>query len=207
MRRPLVVLARCAAAALIAALAVGCASPSPASSSAALTRGVVGPLSFTYPTGWTITPVDHLKHYETVLAFLTSSTASASESCGPDYMPGMGSGCTDSYALPAGGVVIRFSTLDLPTPYNEGAVRLIAMDVAGGLAARTVAGQPAAFDPSYTDGEAPTTGSTEAWFIAGPGKGNATQYVVVATVNAGDAAAEAAVQAIVDSLEIASSTP
>jgi hypothetical protein len=197
------------AAVLAALLAAGCApfySAGTGTAEGPATRGTVGPLSFDYPAAWALTPVGHPKHYETVLAFLTSPAASARESCGPDYVPGMGAGCTDTYVLPPGGVVIRLSQYDGPAP-GKGAAGLVAMDVAAGWQARTVAGDPAAYDPAYADASTPSEGTTVAWFVAGPGAGNTVGYAIVATVNGSDPGAHAAVDAILASLRISPTVP
>lgn len=169
----------------------------------AIEHGVAGPLSFTLPAGWSVTNVGHPKHYETVLAFVASPAASASESCGPDYVPGMGSGCVDAYSLPAGSVVIRLSEWQLPPRGPNGAADEIAADVAGGAKITTVANQSAAFFDPYADGDTPKDGTTIAWFVAGPGKGSLRTYALVVTMTSDDAATRETVQAIVDSLRIA----
>lgn len=205
--------ARMAGLLLAFVLASGCAAGSPASSPrgtvtvdgpeiVGLRHAQVGPLSFDYPAFWTLTPVGHPKHYETVLAFLASD-AIARESCGPDYVPGMGGGCADTYEIAPGGVVIRLSQLDPPAPAGKGVAYLVAQDVAAGWQARTVAGQPAAYDPAYTDASTPPGGKTVAWFVAGLDAGNTVGYAIVATVNGADPAAWRAVDAIVASLSIA----
>jgi hypothetical protein len=176
-------------AALLAAVIVvgGCTSaeatqgnPLPSSG---LSLATIAGVSFDYPTGWTLTPVGHLKHYEDVLAFLTSPTATASESCGPEYIPGAGGGCTDLYTNPAGSVVIRLSSWGGP-PMPSGAKGVVAADVAGGWVAETVGGQPAAYTTSYSDRSDPP-GATVAWFIASPAS-QATVYSILATTSGPD---------------------
>jgi hypothetical protein len=163
----------------------------------------LGALSFDYPAGWSLTTVGHLKHYETVLGFLASPVASAQESCGPEYVPGAGGGCSDSYSLPPGAIVIRLSRWDgPPSPNGKGAAGLVAADIAAGWQAQTVAGEPAAYDPTYSDGSAPTTGTTVAWFLAASGAQDWVDYSVVATMNGADPAARATVDAVVASLRV-----
>ena len=206
---------RLAGLALSVLLAAGCAASAVPSASApsapasgGLVHGTLGALSFDYPASWSLTPVGHPKHYENVLAFLSSPAASASESCGPGYIPGGGGDCADAYSIPAGGVVVRLSQWDgPPAPDGKGAAGLVAMDVAGGWQARTVAGQPAAYNPAYSDASTPADGSTEAWFIAGPGADSPVGYAVVATVNGSDPGARSAVDALLASLRIAATAP
>ncbi|MFN8630451.1 MAG: hypothetical protein U0838_09075 [Chloroflexota bacterium] len=190
----------------IAGLVAACGG-SPKTEPSPAARADAGPLSFAVPAGWTLTPVGHQKHYSTVLAFLTSPGASASESCGPAYVPGMGSGCADTYTTPAAFAVIRLEEWQLPARAPDGAVAEITAEIADGAQATTVAGQPAAYHAAYADVDAPTGGATVAWWVAGPADHDGRAFAIVATTGGQDPGTMASVQAIVDSLQIAASDP
>jgi hypothetical protein len=165
----------------------------------ALIHGEVDGLSFDYPADWTLTPVGHWKHYETVLAFLTSPHATATESCGPDYEPGLGAGCEDTYSLPTGSAVVRLSRWGEPQLRNGP----ITSPLPAGWQPLTIAGQPAAYTGDYSDFSTPSSGQTVAWLIAAPGSEPWVFYAVVATINGPQTSTMTQIEAMLAKLRIA----
>ena len=137
----------------------------------------LGKVSFDYPAGWHLTVVDHPLHYETVLAFLTTDAAEASESCGPGYIPGMGGDCTDRYHLAANSAIVRVSAWDGP-PEPGGFLTGFP-----GWQRLTLAGQPAAYSGSPPPGYAiRDADETLVWVIAGPGPDDLVGYAFTANI-------------------------
>jgi hypothetical protein len=140
-------------------------------------HAALGGVSFDYPVGWHLTVVDHLLHYETVLGFLTTDAANASESCGPGYVPGMGGDCTDRYQLSANSAIVRVSLWDGPPELGGFLTRF------QGWQMLTLAGQPAAYSGSPPPGFAiPDADETLVWAIAAPGTDDQVWYAFTANV-------------------------
>lgn len=159
----------------------------------------IGELSFDYPADWTLTLVGNPRHYQMVIAFLVSPGAAASESCGPGYIPGNGP-CEDTFAVPAGSAVVRFSIWDGP-PIPRG-TSVIAQLLQVGWQPVTVAGQPAA----YTDRDASVSAlgaRTVEWRIAAPGPDDMVSYEIDATIGGSQADFRAQVDSLLATLRIA----
>jgi len=187
-----------AAAAGVALFAAACGGPANTST----TRGNAGSLAFDYPSDWTLSPSSNNQHYYSVLAFLISPTAHASETCGPDHIAGLGS-CSDSYDVPGGAAVVQLSEWDGP-PRPDGARTLIAEDIAAGWQSLVVAGQSAAY---LAVPGGPASETTLTWQIAGPETGGQVTYEVRAMIGPGTSNLTTVVEAIVSSLRIAPQTP
>ncbi len=158
-------------------------------------------LSFTYPGDWTLTVVDRPLHYETVLAFLTSPGASARESCGPDYIPGLGGGCTDTYSVPPGSAVLRLSEWAGPPAIKGPIVDLLD----AGWQPVTIAGRPAAYSG---DEVGSTTGTDRVeWRIAAPGANSLATFGIVATMSEPSAGLRGQITALLTTLRIAPTGP
>jgi hypothetical protein len=137
----------------------------------------LGDIIFQYPTGWTLNDINELQHYGAILAFVSSETATAVASCGPDYQPGLGT-CEHYYDLPDGSMIVRIERYALP---GHG-MQSIAYDVGTGWDPVEVAGMTGAYKDPYTDPIVSATGHTVAWEFAAPGDATA-HYTVVATDN------------------------
>ncbi len=187
-----------AAAAAVAIFAAACGG----AANTATTHGSAGSLAFDYPSDWTLTPSSNIQHYYSVLAFLISPTAHASETCGPDHIAGLGS-CSDSYDVPGGAAVVQLSEWDGP-PRQAGARTLVADDIATGWQPLVVAGQSAAYlaVPGGASSE-----TTLTWQIVGPEAGGWVTYEIRAMIGPGTSNLTATVEAIVASLRITPQTP
>ena len=181
-----------AAAPTPAATAAVTPSPTPAAISAA----VLGPFAFDAPATWTITRAGHPQHYRTVQGFVATPGASARETCGPEYIPGLG-GCDEQIGVPDGGVVVAFTSRVQP-PCLADARATVASDVAAGWRPMTIDGLPAAYDAVPVD----PSGFTRTWEIAGPQPGDCSVYEVRAQFGAAAEERVPVVDAIVASLTI-----
>jgi hypothetical protein len=183
-------------------LTAAVASPSATSSSstAATSHFSMAGLAFDYPAGWRSIPVERPLHYETVLAFLTSGGANASETCGSDYIPGAGGDCSEDYALPVNSSVVKLWRWDGP-PTQRGAIASLRDQ---GWAILTIAGQPAAFTSAPGQGDAiPGSDVTLVWEVAAPEPGNQVAYRISATIR-GPALApiRGQLEAMIESLQL-----
>ena len=179
-------------------------SPSPSTPVGSFkTADLLDRVSFEYPGDWHLNEIDEFMHYGATLAFVTSPSAEATASCGPDYVPGAGGTCPNSYELPAGSMVVRIDSFSLP---GRG-VQAITNDLANGWQPATVGGMPAAYRDGYFDDSIPTAGHTRAWAVASPGD-DITNYTIIVTDN-GYPNAEDVVDRLVSSFRItsANSTP
>ena len=73
--------------------------PSASVSAVLLTHITLGPFAFDAPRDWTITPTGNPSHYFEIFGFVAAPPATATETCGPDYIPG-GGACDDTVTLP-----------------------------------------------------------------------------------------------------------
>jgi hypothetical protein len=165
-------------AAAFALLAVGgcgilSATPTPAPTSP-IAGGVVGPMSFTYPSSWSTSTAGAPQKDRTVFGFVTSPPATATQSCGADYVAG-GGGCAELVSVPEGTVVLTMSGWT-QSACSQDAQAIVSSDVASGWTSQTIGGLAAAYDHAAAD----LGGFTRTWEIAGPQKGDCTVYEVKA---------------------------
>jgi hypothetical protein len=157
-------------------------------------------LAFDYPAGWQSIPVERPLHYETILAFLTSGGATASETCGSDYIPGAGGDCSEDYALPVNSSVVKLSRWDGP-PTRRGAIASLRDQ---GWAVMTIAGQPAAFASAPGQDDA-ISGSdiTLVWEVAAPQPDNQVAYRISAAIRGPDLAPiQGQLEAMIESVRL-----
>ena len=172
--------------------------PSPASRTAHFdTSGI----SFDYPAAWQSVSVGRILHYETVVAFLTSAGATASEPCGSAYIPGLGGDCSDVVTLPADSVVVKISMWGGPPSGPAGAIGAL---LAQGWSSTTVGGEPAAFTPQALQG-IPGSDRSLVWAVGVPGSGNEqAAYWITAGIRGPDLASiQAQVEAMIATVRVA----
>ncbi len=190
-------LALAAALVLLTANACGILSGTPTPSpTSPIAGGIVGPFSFSYPSSWTVGIAGAPQHYRTVFGFVTSPPAAARESCGPDYIAGLG-GCAELVQAPEGTVALTMAGWTQP-PCTQNAQAVVSADVASGWEAQTIGGLPAAYDKKAAD----PAGFTRTWEIAGPAKGDCTVYEVKAQFGPSATALAAEVDMLVASIHI-----
>jgi hypothetical protein len=177
----------------------GCAGPAP-SGSASLAHGVLGSFAFDYPAGWTLTPTGNPAHYGTIFGFLAAPPATASETCGPDYLPGLGP-CDDTLSTPPGSVVIAFREFENGACHPD-AEQMVADARASGWTPLTVSGLTSSANRPPLGAAA----ATWTWDMAETGQA----YCVIAEVRASFGPASSslgpAVDGIVASLQLAPAT-
>lgn len=71
-------------------------------------------ISFAYPSTWNATAQSVPRHYETVLGLL--GDGSFAEACPSDAQPGEFNTCVEQLSLEPDTVVVKVSSLQLPTP-------------------------------------------------------------------------------------------
>ena len=71
-------------------------------------------LAFEYPAAWKANEIDLGMHYQTVLAYIASASASGTMTCGTDYIPGAGGTCDQHLTFGPDSVVIKVSEWDGP---------------------------------------------------------------------------------------------
>ena len=180
---------------LVAACGV---SPTPESSTA---RFDTSGLGFDYPAAWQSISVGRVLHYETVVAFLTSGAATASETCGSAYIPGLGGDCSQDITLPANSVVVRISLWGGPPSGPAGAIAALR---AQGWSSTTVGAEPAAFTPQALEG-IPGSDRSLVWAVGVPGPDNNQKaYWITAGIRGPDVASiEAQVEAMIATIHVA----
>jgi hypothetical protein len=154
---------------------------------------------FDYPSTWTLNPINEHQHYAATLAFLSSETASAQASCGPDYLPGLGGECQHMYDLPDGSLIVTVSQFSLP---GHG-IQTVAADLGAGGQSADVAGMPGVYLDPYTASDVPSAGHTFAWEFAAPND-TITSYTIIATDN-GYPDAAAVLQQLLSTVTVTSS--
>ena len=194
MRSMLRVAAAAAVAVALGACGALAGTPAP-TPTPPIAGGIVGPFAFSYPSSWTVVIAGAPQHYRTVFGFAVSPPATAAESCGPDFLSGLG-GCDERVSVPAGTVVVTLSAWVQPT-CAPNAQAIVAADVASGWTSLSVDGLAAAFD----DTAAAASGFTRTWEIAGPAKGDCNVYEVKAQFGASAADLGPAVDALVASMQ------
>lgn len=191
----------------VIALVAGCGvPPSPVAPSAGPpTQSPTAHLELTglaldYPATWQSTYVGRLLHYETVVAFLTSGAATASEPCGSAYVPGMGDGCSQVIKLASNSAVVRISLWDVPS----GAGGPIAADIADGWSAMIIGGEPAAFTDRPGVGQGiPDSDAVLIWAVAVPGSDDLKSYQITAGIRGPDVASiESQVEAMIGTIHV-----
>ncbi len=187
------------AAALVLLTAGGCgilsATPTPAPTSP-IAGGTVGPMIFSYPSSWTTSTAGAPQKDRTVFGFVASPPATATQSCGPDYVAG-GGGCAELVSVPEGTVVLTMSGWT-ESACSQTAQAIVSADVASGWASQTIGGRQAAYDQAAVD----PSGFTRTWEIVGPQKGDCTVYEVKAQFGPSAAGLAGDVDALVASLRI-----
>jgi hypothetical protein len=183
-------------------LVLGCgALPSPGSQTA---RFDMSGLAFDYPAAWQSISVGRVLHYETVIAFLTSSGATASETCGSAYIPGLGGDCSQEVTLPANSVVVKISLWGGPPSGPAGAIAALR---AQGWSSTTVGGEPAAFTPQALEG-IPGSDRSLVWAVGVPGPDNDQKaYWITAGIRGPDLASiQAQVEAMIATVHVATAS-
>jgi hypothetical protein len=178
----------------LASVLAACGSPAP--SAPTVRHSTLGPFAFDAPSGWQLIPTGNPSHYQTIFGFLAAPPATASETCGPDYIPGLG-GCDDSIAVPAGSVVVSFRGFVNGACYPN-ATSQLADDRAAGWTDAKVAGLVGAANrPALAD-----AADTWTWQYAKPGADTCFLYEVRARFGPKSAGVAPLVDAMVGSLVI-----
>jgi hypothetical protein len=147
-------------------------------------------ISLDYPASWTVTTEDHPAHYDSVLAFIGSGTAS--QSCGSDYIPGLGA-CDDVYEVGPDQVVLRVALINGPPPVVDFVTDALNNDPSA--TAATVAGQKAAVQDTTVNGQTAVVWTLPN--VAGSyGAFQITAIIAGPDVTQGRAAANAVVQTV-----------
>ncbi len=170
-------------------------TPTPAPTSP-IAGGIVGPMTFSYPSSWATSAAGAPQKDRTIFGFVVSPPATATQSCGPDYVAG-GGGCAALVSVPAGTVVLTMSGWT-ESSCSQTAAQVVSADVASGWTSQTIGGLPAAYDHAASD----AAGFTRTWEIAGPAKGDCTVYEVKAQFGPSAAALATDVDTLVASIQI-----
>ena len=187
----------------VALAAAGCAAPTPTPgpTPTPLSQVVLGPFAFSAPTSWTVVATGNPAHYETLYGFVAAPPATATETCGPNYIPGLGA-CDDTLTVPSGSVVVSFRQFVNGACHPTAAGQL-AQDEAAGWTPTQVSGLTSAVDRPVL-GE---SGATWTWHLAGPGADGCELDEVKARFGDKSTALGAAVDALAASLEVSAPAP
>ena len=181
----------------VSAFLVGCGVPPPNASATAHFH--MSGLAFDYPAAWRTISVGRILHYETVIAFLASGTATADEPCGSGYVPGLGGDCSEDITLPANSLVVKVSAWDGPPSGPAGAIAALRT---AGWSAVTIAGEPAAYTPQALEG-IPGSDRSLVWAVAAPGSDNQKAYWITAGIRGPDfASIQAQVEAMIATIQL-----
>jgi len=129
------------------------ASAVPTSSTAAESTATTSHFSapgvaFDYPSSWSATPLNVLRHYEDVYGLL--GTGHFAEACPSDAQQGQMNTCTEQFSLAPGTVVVKVSVWGLPTPAGQTQAQFeasanpsaVPMTIAGRRGMREPLGEP-----------------------------------------------------------------
>lgn len=147
-------------------------------------------IALDYPASWTLTRANNPAHYESVIAFIGSG--SASQSCPSNYIPGLGA-CDDVYDLPPNTVELRIATVSGPPPEVDQVADVFSRDPQASKA--LVAGRTAAVEVTLKGDRTFIT-----WTIPWPGNA-ALAYRITGVLQGPDFAGDrAAVEAVMRSV-------